>query len=135
MLVRVMQSLHSNPVFYYTKKPCNQKKCFTQIFTCHNNNDKFLLWLFTFNTVMQIRRYQPVSAVRPWHCPGLWCPIPGGAPDHGWALGSLSWGAASPWRGGAGGFGSLPTQPRCDSFNYSIQNLLFVYILLLYIHF
>jgi len=29
-------------------------------------------------------------------CPELWCPIPGGAPGRGWALGSLSWGAASP---------------------------------------
>jgi len=27
-----------------------------------------------------------------WQCPELWCPIPGGAWGHGWALGSLSWG-------------------------------------------
>lgn len=27
------------------------------------------------------------------------CPIPAGARGHGWALGSLSWGAASMWQG------------------------------------
>jgi len=37
-------------------------------------------------------------AVRPWHCrPGsCGCPIPGGAQGRvGWALGSLSWWAAT----------------------------------------
>ena len=37
------------------------------------------------------------SAMRLWHCRELWCP--GGAPGCGWALGSLSWGAASAWQG------------------------------------
>ena len=41
-----------------------------------------------------------MRAVRRRHCcPELWVPIPAGAQGRGWALGSLSWGAASPWQG------------------------------------
>jgi len=57
------------------------------------------------------RKSFPQRAVMPRHCcPELWVPIPGGAPGHGWALGSLSWGAASPWQGGAGGCEGPSTQ-------------------------
>ena len=37
--------------------------------------------------------------------------IPGGAPGHGEALGSLSWGAASPWQGWGWGLRG-PFQPN-----------------------
>lgn len=47
-------------------------------------------------------------------CPELWVPIPGGAPGHGGALGSLSWGGSQS-TAGVGIVRSLPSQPCCDS--------------------
>ena len=54
------------------------------------------------------RKSFPQRAVMPRHCcPELWVPISGGAPGHGWALGSLSWGAGV----GLGAVRAL--QPNC----------------------
>lgn len=50
-------------------------------------------------------------AVRQRHgCPELWVPIPGGAPGHGGALGSPSWGRQpAHGRGGGCKVPSIPT--------------------------
>lgn len=60
------------------------------------------------------RKFLIQSAARPQHsCPELRCPIPGGAPGHGWALVNLSWG--QPAHGRAGPEGFLPIQLCCGS--------------------